>query len=125
MDIYQEFGNDLILDNNGNLLLTDGTELSNQRIIRRLLTNPLNYIDHPTYGAGLPSFIGQPNTPDVMESITSLITSQMFLEESVAQSPEPQITITGLPNEINVAIVYTNLLVNEQIVINFTLPPGV
>jgi hypothetical protein len=127
MEIYQEYGNDLVVTATGDLLTADGGELTNQRIIRRLLTtpitviNPPDYLDEPTYGAGLPQFVGRPNSPEVEEEINGLVTSQMYLENTVAQNPPPEITITGLPDELNMQIKYTNLLTNQQAVISFSV----
>jgi len=123
MDIFQEYGNDLVIDNNGDLKVVDGIELSNQNIIRRLLTTPLSvspnpdYMDHPDYGAGLPQFVGAINSPDTYEKIDGLITSNMLLEQSVSQTPPPEIELTGLPNQLNGTISYTNALTNTQVVI--------
>lgn len=127
MDIYQEYGNDLVVDDNGDLLSADDAELSNQRIIRRLLTtprsvvNPPDYLDHPDYGAGTPFFIGQPNTPEVMEKIKGIMISQMYLEDSVSQNPQPEIEFNFSGEHLNCTIAYTNLLTNSQEVINFTI----
>ncbi len=128
MEIYQEFGNDLVVEN-GDLLPVDGVELTNQRVIRRLLTapisvsNPPDYLANPTYGAGLPQFVGRNETQDVYNQITGLITSQMYLEATVSQNPAPVITILGLTGQINVQISYKNLLTNTQEVITFVYPP--
>src|SRR5208337_4770636 len=108
MEIFQDFGNDLILTGAGDLLTTNGVTLSNQRIVRRLLTNPLDYLWEPTYGAGVPQYIGKLNTPDNFNTISATIKAQMYLEQTVSQSPEPVITLTSLPNELQGSIVYTN-----------------
>lgn len=130
MEIYQDYGNDLLVNANGDLQTADEEVLSNQRIIRRLITIPISvspipdYLQQPTYGCGLGQFIGQLLTPEIFNQITGLITSQMYLETSVAQNPPPVIQITGLPNIINCTITYNNLLTNKQSVINFTFPPN-
>lgn len=129
MEIYQDYGNDLIITIGGDLETADSTLLSNQRIIRRLLTtpisvnNPPDYLDHPNYGAGLPQFVGQNETPEIINKITGLILSNMFLEETVSQDPPPTIVITGLPEQINCSITYTNILTNSQAVLTFVVPP--
>lgn len=128
MDVSQDYGNDLVIDNNGDLLTATGTTLANQNIIRRLLTTPISvsdnpdYTDNPTYGAGLPQFIGALNTPETYEQITGLIVSQMLLEQSVSQNPPPTVQLTGLPNKLEGIITYTNALTNEQVVIPLTIP---
>lgn len=128
-DVAQDYGNDLTVDpNTGDLELSSGILLSEQRIIRRLLTapitvaNPPDFLQEPLYGAGLGQFIGQLETSNILNQITGLITSQMYLEPSVAQSPVPVINIQTLMNQIQCQITYTNILTNSQAVINFTLP---
>lgn len=121
MEVYQEFGNDLMLSGAGDLIATSGSTLSNQRIIRRLLTNPGDYIWEPTYGAGLGRYIGQLNTPDTYNQIKAVITSQMYLETSVSQTPPPIITLTGLPNELQGSITYTEVISGQQIVVTFNI----
>ncbi len=128
MEIFQEYGNDLVLTPDGDLQTADTTILSEQRIIRRLLTtpitvnNPPDYLDFPNYGAGLPQFIGRLNTPDIYSQIVGLITASMYQETTVSQNPPPTIVVSGLPNRIQANITYTNVLTNSQAVINFTIP---
>ena len=106
MDLFNYFGSDLSTSHTGDLLLVDGITLSQQRILRRLLTNPGDYIFDLTYGAGLPSFIGIPLSQSVYAQITGLITSQMYLETSVQQNPPPIITLKSNQNTLFVNIQY-------------------
>ena len=101
-DLSQYFGTDLTLSATGDLLLADGVEESKQRVIRRLMTNPLGYLWQPDYGAGLPSYVGAVlNTPE----LTALIQSQMYLEQSV--QPTPQVTLQTIPNGVFAQVDYT------------------
>lgn len=126
-EVYQDYGNDLVLEN-GDLKVASDQQLSEQRIIRRLLTvpievaNPPDYFDHPTYGAGVGKFIGQNETPDLIAKIKGIITSQMYLEQTVGKNPAPKIEISGLPNQINCKITYTYALTNNQAVVQFSVP---
>jgi hypothetical protein len=128
MEIYQEFGNDLVVNENGDLQSVDGLELSNQRIIRRLmnmpisLSNPPDYLEDPTYGAGLPKFIGDPNTNKIYNQIKASITAQIYLEDTVAQNPAPVIDLTGLPDRLEGSITYTYIATNQQAVVSFKYP---
>ena len=54
------WGGDLGAGNTGDIALASGTILGQQRILRRLLTNPGDYIWHTEYGAGLAQFVGSP-----------------------------------------------------------------
>lgn len=102
-DVSQQWGSDLVASANGDLLTSDSVQLSQEMVLRRLLTNPGDYIWHPDYGAGLPAMIGLPI--DVAK-VTSIIQSQMFLEASVVQAPAPVITVSSIPNGMFVEIDY-------------------
>jgi len=95
-DLYHYFGNDLQPGNTGDLLPIDGTVRGQQRILRRLLTNPGDYLWQPDYGAGLPTYIGQ--AVDVGK-IVALIRSQIALEACVAALPLPVITVEQMATE--------------------------
>jgi hypothetical protein len=91
-DISQVIGSDLALGPTGDLAaVVDPTE-GTQRVLRRLLTNPGDYIWNLTYGAGLGSMVGSPASAP---AIQGLITSQMLQEAAVAQSPLPQVSVSS------------------------------
>lgn len=91
-DIWHQFGADLAVGPTGDLLPVDGALLGQQRVLRRLLTNPGDYIWHPQYGAGLARFVGQPAAP---AAIAAVVRSQMYREAAVARSPEPVIDVAA------------------------------
>jgi hypothetical protein len=119
-DAGHYFSGDLQLGATGDLLAVDGLLESNQRILRRLLTNKKDYIWQPGYGAGLPSRVGQPlNEPEM----DSLIRSQMYLEESVSQNPAPQILTDPIANGIDVQISYVELETSKPATLSFQVTP--
>ncbi len=91
-DVSLLWGQDLTVSATGDLALATSTELSQQRVLRRLLTNPGDYIWQPGYGAGLGQFVGQPVNASMIQSV---IRSQVLLESTVAQTPEPVISVAG------------------------------
>lgn len=103
-DLFQWWRQDLTIMPSGDLLLCRGLEPNSstlpsnvtvegeQRVLRRLLTTPGTYIWHLEYGAGLPQYVGQPTLPS---ALNALITTQMFLEDSVARDPMPTVQTTG------------------------------
>lgn len=93
-DLSQQWGSDLVVGNTGDLATATGSALGQQRVLRRLLTNPGDYIWQPDYGAGLARFIGQP--ANILQ-IRALIRSQIFKEASVARTPEPLIEVSISP----------------------------
>jgi len=93
-DLNHFYGGDLSLSATGDILKVDGSTQGQQRVLRRLLTNPAlmdssgkvtvvgDYIWHPTYGAGLPRMVG--DTVDIPK-ITGVIRGQLLLEACVAR----------------------------------------
>ncbi len=89
-DISMVWSGDLLISPTGDLATVSGLELGTQRVLRRLQTNPRDYIWNPEYGAGLAQFIGRPIDP---AGIEALIRDQMTLEAAVATTPEPAIAV--------------------------------
>lgn len=116
MDIHHMWGSDLSLASNGDLLGAEGTEEGKQRVLRRLLTPPLDNIWDPDYGAGLPSKVGSTFGPEEIEGITR---SQMFLEEIVSQDPIPEVSSDGKNGTVAVRIRYQDATTAEPVVVGF------
>lgn len=95
MDVAHIWGADVQSGPTGDLALVAGTTLGQQRLLRRLLTNPGDYIWQPDYGAGLARFIGQPGNA---QRIRAVIRGQMFREAAVAREPEPVIDVRVSPD---------------------------
>lgn len=91
MEIAQFFGQDLFLFPTGDLASSDGDDLTKQSLIRRLMTNPVSYIWHTDYGAGIGRFIGQNLSASNFDTIKNIMVSQILKEETVAKVPVPQI----------------------------------
>jgi hypothetical protein len=91
-DIFHEWGSDLAVGNGGDLALATGSDVIKQRVCRRLLTNPADYLWSLDYGGGLGQFVGLPaNRAD----IEAIIVNQLLLETAVPTTPDPQVTITS------------------------------
>lgn len=104
VDCGHWYGNDLALSPSGDLLAVKQKTRSQQRVLRRLLTSPGDYLAHMDYGAGLPQHVGMTlDTP----ALTGLVRAQMRLEASVARSPEPTLRPTPIVNGVSLAINYT------------------
>ncbi len=105
-DIWHQFGADLQAGVTGDLAGADGALLGQQRVLRRLLTNPGDYLWQPLYGAGLARFVGAPVDP---ARIRGVIRGQIFREAAVARSPEPQIDVQAAGDgSVYVTIRYTD-----------------
>jgi hypothetical protein len=119
-DLSQTYGQDLVVSANGDLLTADSVNESQQRVLRRLFTNPGDYIWQPTYGAGLPQKIGDPFD---VATIQSIVQSQMYLEDSVVRDPAPDIEVSSFPNGMYVDISYTEADSGQQAVLSFPVTP--
>jgi hypothetical protein len=92
-DIYLEWGTDLSVGSSGDLALVNGSTQTNQRVVRRLLTNPGDYIWNLGYGGGLGTFVGSTADPSDIEAV---IRNQMSLEAAVPSTPPPNVIIQTL-----------------------------
>lgn len=94
-DLALTWGGDLSLGPTGDLAVADTPDLTVQRVLRRLLTNPGDYIWNLAYGAGLPGFIGQPARA---AAIAGIVRAQMLQEAAVAAVPPPVVTVSAAPD---------------------------
>jgi hypothetical protein len=121
-DLYHQYGSDLAVGPTGDLAAVSGTMFGQQRVLRRLLTSPSDYIWNLTYGAGLASFIGQPVNA---LQICALIRSQIFKESAVARTPEPiidvQVSPEGPPGAVYVNIRYVDAPTGQTQVLSFSV----
>lgn len=120
-DLFQYYGQDLQISGTGSLLIANLATLSQQRVIRRLMTSTPNYIWHPTYGAGLSGVIGEPLTDDLLTEIRSIITANLLLESTVSPNPQPQIFLNTIQGGLYCQINYSLNPTLEPIVLNYQL----
>ena len=122
VDISHQWGSDWAISSSGDISCASGPLLGQQRILRRLLTNPGDYIWQLDYGAGLAQFIGQPVNP---LRIQSIVRSQIFKESAVARQPEPVIDVQVMPgggaNTIYVYIRYVDADSDQTQVLSFSV----
>lgn len=115
-DLFCWWDQDLTILPNGDLLTVAGTVEGEQRVMRRLLTNPGSYIWHGEYGAGLPRYIGQPAQVD---SIGAVILAQMMIEDVVAETPLPVVTISQIPEGLMADIKYVDSMAEKLVTLGF------
>lgn len=120
-DLSHYWGGDLSTSPTGDLAGASGTLRGQQRVLRRLLTNPGDCLAHPDYGAGLPAWVGLPL--DVAK-VKALIRSQILLEDAVARTPAPEITVRQLSTDLTglaVRVAYNDAIVNLPVVLSFNV----
>ncbi len=117
-DLHHDHGGDIAANARGDVALSDGAARGRQRVLRRLLTNPGDYIFHPDYGAGLPRMVGELLDEP---AIAGLIRQQMALEPAVAQDPEPTIAVALVPGGVQCTIIYMDADSEEPVRADFSL----
>lgn len=118
-DVYHEFGSDLALSASGDILTTDGTQLGQQRVLRRLLTNPGDYIWQLPYGAGIAGFVGSPTN---IPRIAAVIKTQMYREAIVSRNPAPSVAVSGsLDGSVTASIRYADAIAKLPVSIAVSL----
>lgn len=93
MDSYHFWGQDTQFSASGDDLTVDGALELEQRILRGLLTNPLDDPFNPSYGAGLGRYIGQALTPERYAEIQSAILQVVLTEPAVQKLPAPVVAL--------------------------------
>jgi phage baseplate assembly protein W len=119
-DLDMSWAGDISVSATGDLLAVSGPALGTERVLRRLLTNPGDYIWHPEYGAGLGRFVGQPTDA---AGIRALILEQMRLEPAVADDPEPVVLVqSDAGGMLSVEIRYADAQTAEAKALTINLP---
>jgi hypothetical protein len=115
-DLNHYVGGDLSLSPTGDLSTVSGMERGKQRILRRLITNPGDYLFHPEYGAGLGRYVGAlVNIPEVI----ALIRGQILQEDCVARTLAPVIRVSAQNDTLAVTISYTDAPSGEPVTLSF------
>ena len=118
-DIWHQWGSDLMVGPTGDLASVAGALLGRQRVLRRLLTNPGDYIWQLGYGAGLAQFVGRPANA---LQIRAVIRSQIFQEAAVARMPEPVIEVASDDiGAVYVDIRYVDAVTGQTQVLSFSV----
>ena len=117
-DLYHFWGSDLTLSPTGDLATADVPTVTQQRVLRRLLTNPGDNIWALDYGAGLAGFVG---LPGATQAIQAAIQGQIFKEAAVAHTPEPVIELQSDPNgSLYVQVRYADAQTGATETLSFT-----
>jgi hypothetical protein len=121
-DLFHQFGSDLMVGATGDLAATGGTTEGQQRVLRRLLTNPGDYIWQLGYGAGLGQFVGSPAST---AQIQAVVRSQIFKEAAVARTPEPVIDVSAdATGSVYVSIRYADAVTGTPQALSFSVDNG-
>ena len=118
IDMDHYIGNDLSVGPTGDIAFVNNmvsSELGEQRILRRLLTNPGDYLWHLAYGGGLARMIG---TIVSAATISGIIRGQLSKETAVSLSPAPAINVYSNNNGlVSATIQYADAITGETTVL--------
>src|SRR3954464_606603 len=106
MDAYHDYGNDLAVAANGDLMPVDGTGETRQRALRRILTPVGGYLWNQEYGAGVPGRVGDTLTPDEFGGIEADILAACALESGIASFPAPIVDLQLITNGLSGNVTY-------------------
>lgn len=119
VDLALQVEGDLSVGPTGDLAVVDGVALTQQRVLRRLLTNQGDYIWQLNYGAGLGRFVGKPGAPAEIAGVTR---SQLLQEAAVAPSPPPVVTtVAGDDGTVLATLTYTDAATGQASTVSFAL----
>lgn len=110
-DWYLKADGDLVLTDTGDILLAEGWDEVEQRIIRIAVTNPLTrsvtgrltapeYPYDPKYGLGLPAKIGEVITDEDLAIVDSIVRDAILGDIDVDKSIEPTIIVTAFKDNV-------------------------
>lgn len=112
-DLNHWWSSDLTNTDSGDASLASSIVTTQQRIIRRILTNPnsidgsADYIWNPDYGCGAKKYIG--GTMTELKALQSLIVSQLMEEAGVAAKPLPEVIIEPSNNTLTITVKYIDI----------------
>lgn len=115
-DIGHFWGEDARLSPTGDFARVRSADRSRERVLRRLMTNPGEYLFHPDYGAGLGQMIG--DNIDLAK-IKARITGQMLKEASVVRSPPPVVSVRTILGGVAVSVQYLSLPDKQPVSLSF------
>lgn len=111
-DINQWWSSDIVSESGG-ISLSDSVTTTQQRIIRRVLTNPVSvegppdYIWNPTYGCGAKRYVGAPQNKLI--ELKNIIVNQLSFEDGVSQSPLPEVILNTSSSLLTITIKYVDI----------------
>jgi hypothetical protein len=123
VDAFCEFADDIQLDPSGGIQSAIGWDEARQEIERDIFTNPQgigpngqylqpDYTWDPTFGTGLPRFVGRLGAPTTIKTLQSKLLTAVLSNPVVLQQPAPIVQFAL--NQHNLNIFISVFLANQQ-----------
>lgn len=119
MDLYHQYGTDLIAGANGDLLTVTGDTEVQQRLLRRLFTPYGGYLWNLTFGANVPGRVGDTLSPSDFGKVLADVKSAVAQESGVAKNPAPVVDLSLVDNGLVGTITYLDAQTKVPVVISF------
>jgi hypothetical protein len=116
-DVNHWYSGDTLLSVTGDLSVSSPIVSTQQRIIRRILTNPVSkdgppdYIFAPNYGCGAAKYIGE--TINKLKELQKTILNQVILEPGVSTNPFPKVVLNTDNTVLFIKIMYVDITTGE------------
>jgi hypothetical protein len=125
LDLWLEYGQDLLLTPAGSLQMATGWDQARQRIVRRIATNPAqrladghstqaDYIWAPAYGLGLGAKVDASFSSDSLAAIERLIAQGILEDAAVSSSSPPAVQFVRPRADTLWALASVTLLSGQQ-----------
>lgn len=125
VDLYLDWGSDLVLRPAGDFQLAGGWDLVRQRCVRRILTNPAtvddqrtpiapDYVFDPAYGHGVRLKIGVAMLGQDLYDLQQAIAEGCLLEPGVARDPAPQVATRAGADHATFVFINVTLATGED-----------
>lgn len=119
-DIDWEYGQDIVINELGDLNLVSGVPATNQEIIRLTFTVAGNYMQHPDYGVGAGTYVGQNLNSIIIDKISNAVLNGLRLIPGIAKTPTPIIDIQqSVTGDVICSVRYYNIQAQQNIIITF------
>jgi len=104
-DLFQTLDGDLVVTANGDLALVSGFDWLAREINKVIRTINPQWFHHPTIGAGLEEFVGQPNTRAVANQIERRVLDAIY-RSSIPNTERIGVQVIPVDLDVVTVIVY-------------------
>jgi len=108
VDIGMSYDGDLMVDEDGDLAKVEGFDWLCREVSKRIRTENPEWVGHPTIGANLGDFIGQPNTAGMAKIIRKRV-KHTISKGNIAFPGEFSVRVVPIRRDAIMIMIYLNL----------------